>query len=239
MVESSRAFAMPVMCSTAMTKPCPPTSGIVMAKGGGGNASAPPSAPATTGSSSKTPSQTKRPDTQENDVASTKTSDGPAIDYTALPAALDAQYEALDEDSALRPTIIKVGKTWTLKSQDGPLSDPKTSNMGAEPQKTSKNAAFDLLDALTRSGAISVDCASLHIVLAATHCFDLTLMDSIVKGNVNPIEKVERSQLIMCTTIQGKPASALIDDAHVGRIGKYSPMLIEDASDGDDGASKS
>ena len=32
-----------------------------------------------------------------------------------------------------------------------------------------RSAAFDLLDALSLSGEITVDCAELHIVVAATH----------------------------------------------------------------------
>jgi hypothetical protein len=31
------------------------------------------------------------------------------VDLTQIPKQLDAQFEALDEDSALRPTVIKTG----------------------------------------------------------------------------------------------------------------------------------
>jgi hypothetical protein len=36
------------------------------------------------------------------------------------------------------------------------------------------------------------------------------VMDSVVQENMNPIEKVLRSTLIMATTIQGQPVQALI-----------------------------
>ena len=39
------------------------------------------------------------------------------VDYTKIPKQLDAKFEELDEDSALRPTIIKPGTLWTHKSQ--------------------------------------------------------------------------------------------------------------------------
>jgi len=95
-------------------------------------------------------------------------------------------------------------------------------------KKTEKDAAFDLLDALTKSGAISVDHASLHIVVAATHCFDKTVMETIVQDNMNPIDKVERSTLIMATTVHQQPASALIRDAQLPRVKAASPMLFVD-----------
>ena len=39
--------------------------------------------------------------------------------------------------------------------------------------------------------------ASLHIVMAATHGFDKTVVETVVQDNVSPIEKVERSTLIL------------------------------------------
>ena len=43
-----------------------------------------------------------------------------------------------------------------------------------------------------RSGSLAVEDASLHVVVAATHCFDKTLVDTLVEENVNPIEKAPR-----------------------------------------------
>merc|ERR1712137_44894 len=89
-----------------------------------------------------------------------------------------------------------------------------------EQQTKEKNKAFDLLDALSRSGTLQIDCASFHVVVAATHCFDQTLLDTVVKDNVNPIEKVERSALIVSSTIHEESPEQLIKDEHLKRIKK-------------------
>ncbi|MCC6997853.1 MAG: hypothetical protein IT370_24775 [Deltaproteobacteria bacterium] len=146
-------------------------------------------------------------------------------DYTKLPAELDRKFEALDDDGALRPTIINPGDQWTRSSQKGLLTAPTLAMLRAKEQKDEKNRAFDLLDALTKSGALPIDHASLHVVLAATHCFDRTLVDTVIQGNVNPIEKVERSLLIVATTLHRRPAVDLLADDQRERFLTYSPRL--------------
>eukprot|EP00041_Stephanoeca_diplocostata_P016418 m.323553 g.323553 ORF g.323553 m.323553 type:complete len:226 (-) comp20359_c5_seq1:1024-1701(-) len=49
------------------------------------------------------------------DVVADDTSDGTEIDFTQVPTILDKQFERLDLDSALHPTIINVGSMWTRK----------------------------------------------------------------------------------------------------------------------------
>ena len=115
---------------------------------------------------------------------------------------------------------------WDKRSQAGLLATPTSNSLGADQQAAEKSAAFDLLDALTRSGALAIEHASLHVIIAATHCFDQSLLDTVVKRNVNPIERVERSTLIMAATINGVPAAELIQDNQLERVATFSPMLI-------------
>jgi hypothetical protein len=105
------------------------------------------------------------------------------------------------------------------------MSEPTTALLTATELNDAKQATFELLDALTRSGALVMESASLHVVIAATHCFDKSLMDTVVQGNVNPIERVERSAVIMATTIHRLPASALLSDMEVQRVLSCSPQL--------------
>lgn len=185
-----------------------------------------------------TPAQPPKPPSSSSTVApSGDHSEAPSqdgVDYTRIPAELDAKFERLDDDGALRPTIINTGDLWTRVAQRGLLSDPETEHLFDDEQETEKRRAFDLLDALTKSGALAVDHASLHVVLAATHCFDKTLVDTVVKGNVNPIEKVERSLVIAATTVHQLPARALVADEQHERFFSYAPKLaLEDGSRSD------
>ena len=74
----------------------------------------------------------------------------------------------------------------------------------------------------------------MHVVIAATHCFDKTLVNTIIQDNVNPIEKVERSSLIVASTIHNTTPAALIAPEQLERVATYSPMLIADSDEKDD-----
>ncbi|CAJ1376055.1 unnamed protein product [Effrenium voratum] len=147
-------------------------------------------------------------------------------DYTQVPQQMDAQFEQLDPDSALRPTIITPGKAWRKRSQAALLAEPKTQPLDPDTQKREKEAAFDLLDAITKSGALPLSHASMHIVVAATHCFDKTVTETVIQDNINPIEKVERSSLIMASTVHQQPAAALINGSQTQRVMGSSPQLF-------------
>lgn len=150
-----------------------------------------------------------------------------ARDLTKVPGELDAAYEALDRDSALRPTIITPGATWRKKAYASLLSRAATdTTLGKTEQESARAAAFDLLDALSRSGALPLRHAALHVLLGATHCFEESLMDTLVKKDINPIERVERSQLIMAQTLHGRPAADMLARAELPRVAAHSAHLF-------------
>lgn len=158
----------------------------------------------------------------------------------------------------LSATVINTGDRWTKRSQASLLKKPTSSSLNQEAQKTERTKAFDLLDALSRSGALPIACAELHVMVAATHCFDKSLIATVVQDNVNPIEKLERSSLIVASTIHGVPfgkhtqpqnnlisrevsdrllgvaAEMLKDEAQQQRVATYSPNLfpaLEESAD--------
>mmetsp|Transcript_37829 Transcript_37829/g.100542 ORF Transcript_37829/g.100542 Transcript_37829/m.100542 type:complete len:938 (+) Transcript_37829:111-2924(+) len=105
-----------------------------------------------------------------------------SVDYTRLPAEMDRKFEKLDVGNALRPTILKAGEAWTLRAQPSLLAPPAAPRtLRAEEQRSERGRALDLIDALTRSGALSLEDATLHVVLAATHGFDKGLVDTVVQ----------------------------------------------------------
>jgi hypothetical protein len=144
-----------------------------------------------------------------------------------VPGQLDSTFSRLDLDGALRATKILPAERWTKKSQKALLASPTESTLNKDDQTAERKRAFDLLDALSRSGALTIECASLHVMVAVTHCFTKSLVDTVVQDNVNPIEKVERSSLIVASAIHGTPAAELIQTDHVDRVRLHSALLLE------------
>lgn len=75
---------------------------------------------------------------------------------------------------------------------------------------------------------LALEQASVHVIVAATHCFAKTLIDVVVQDNVNPIEKVERTSLIVASTIHSLPAEELVKPDQLDRVKQYSPGLFRD-----------
>ena len=171
--------------------------------------------------------QQQQPSTAAGTSSGTSAAAEVELDYTALPATLDKVFETHDPDSAVRATKLSLGQEWTRTRRDGLLSKPATASLMDVEQKTEMVQAMDLLDALTRSGALAVDCADLHVVLAATHCFDDTLVETVIRKNTNPIESVERTTLAMASAVHGVPAKELVASSQLQRVATCSPALMQ------------
>ena len=214
-------------CSAPAPSSAPPPGGAPPPPPASAPAPAPAPTPAPPAPSAEVPATepAKKPD-QPQQVAESNTAADGVYDISALPQVLEKRYEALDEESCLRPTILKTQGAWRKRFQKTLLSKEETTTLAKDAQKKEKDRAFDLLDALTRSGALSVEDAALHVVVAATHCFDKTLMDTLVQDNVNPIEKVERSALIAASAVHNLAVASLLRGDNAARVKEHSPKLF-------------
>lgn len=90
--------------------------------------------------------------------------------YLGVPNRIDSEFEIHDVDKAIRPIITKVQDKWTktskksITSKDGQISTLLTDDLVKE-----RNKAFDLLDALSRSGLFhpSYPTATIHFILVS------------------------------------------------------------------------
>eukprot|EP00750_Incisomonas_marina_P027551 INCI6203.8.p1 GENE.INCI6203.8~~INCI6203.8.p1 ORF type:complete len:711 (-),score=126.31 INCI6203.8:177-2309(-) len=140
------------------------------------------------------------------------------LDYTKLPGKLDANLDSLAIFQSVRTTKIKLSNRWMKSSQRGLLSKPIQSTVLEEHQRAERCRAFDLLDALSKSGALALKNCTLHLVMAATHVFDLDLLHTIAQDNINPIARVEMSELILASTIFSIPPEELVIDSERERV---------------------
>lgn len=155
-------------------------------------------------------------------------------DFTLIPKLLDAKLEKIDTDGALRSTIIKAGTSnWKRMRQANLLVAPTLSILSTDDIEHEKKKAFDLLDAISRSGTLAIDCSELHIIVGVSHCFENDIMGSVVQDNVNPIEKVERSSVILASCIHHdqvlttNPQQLLEDTTDITRLSNSFPGLFE------------
>lgn len=170
--------------------------------------------------------ETVQPPSDHNDHVSLWTEEA---DFTVIPKILDDRMSRLDTDNALRSTIIKAGPTWQMARQENLLASMKTGPLSATDVEEEKKKAFDLLDAISRSGSLPIESSELHVVVGVAHCFDNDVMGSIIQDNINPIEKVERSALLIASTVYGQPPAMLVNrEDEVQRLTSTFPALFSE-----------
>ena len=94
--------------------------------------------------------------------------------------------------------------------------------------KSESNKAFDLLDAISRSGSLPIAYSDLHVVVCVTHCFEKDIMATVVEDNVNPIEKLEMSTLLLGSAIHGPtPLELIAEEPDRIRFQSSFPLMLE------------
>ncbi|EJK49929.1 hypothetical protein THAOC_31144, partial [Thalassiosira oceanica] len=150
------------------------------------------------------------------------------VDFTLIPKQLDQLVERKVDAASLRSTTIKTSSNWTRNRQMNLLSKPERHSLDTDGIRREKSKAFDLLDALSRSGSLAIAHSELHVVVAMTHCFEKDLMGTVIRDNVNPIEKIECSTLLLASAVHGVSARELVCDANeLRRLRMTTPRLLE------------
>src|SRR3989338_367700 len=122
-------------------------------------------------------------------------------DLMSLPALLDAQIGRLDASNAMRSTIIKPAKTWQRSRQASLLAKPADESLGSDALVSERHRAFDLLDALSRSGTLPFEHCQLHVIPATTYDFSSSLINAVVQGNINPLDCLDRALFITSSVL--------------------------------------
>ena len=155
-----------------------------------------------------------------------------AIDFTAVPMILDAAIEQYAQGASLRSTTIKLSDWWTRNRQDNLLVQPTAAVLHSDDLKTERNKAMDLLDALSRSGSLPIPFSELHVIVSVTHCFEHDIIQTIIQDNINPIEKLEQTTLLVGSAIYGVPACELISNREdLLRLKGYFPALLGETTE--------
>merc|ERR1739848_637993 len=139
-------------------------------------------------------------------------------DFMAIPKILDKAIELHDRNAAIRSTTIETNNNWTRISQKNLLSKSVEERLSEDAVATETSRAFDLLDAMSRSGSLSIPASELHVVICATHRFEKSVMETVLLDNVNPIEKLELSTLLMASTILNTPVHDLVGGSSLERL---------------------
>ncbi len=119
----------------------------------------------------------EEPNQVTNNREACHTSSG--VGFLSLPAALEA---ALENAPFMRPCILRVEAGW-------------------DKDKRRRNECVDLLEALSKSGVVTLDHAEIHIVHSSCHVFAENCIDCIVRSNVDLLDVFDNAVQVIQTTI--------------------------------------
>jgi hypothetical protein len=134
----------------------------------------------------------------------------PLIDFTVIPKILDQQLEKHDTEGSLKSTILKVGEPWERLRKENLLVAPRRSYLSDRDREAEKHKAMDLLKALSRSGSLPIIQSELHVIVSMSHCFDKNIVETVIEDNANPIQKVEKSMLMLGSVVHGMDKEKLL-----------------------------
>jgi hypothetical protein len=128
---------------------------------------------------------------------------------------LNVKLAAL-QSKQLQQVRIETGQVWS-KRNTLLLKGPAEELDKAERAVNRKNA-MDLLDALSRSGSLPLQFAELHAMVGVSHCFSQSLIDTLVKSNIDPIKQVSDSMALLASIIHNTPVHDIVRKKTTGKL---------------------
>lgn len=210
-----------------MIEPTSYPSGLFAAEEEAAGRSAPSSSTTSIPQESTAPLETKTSQRRDSDRRTLEEDSAIWYDVTSLPNAIQEEVESKAQlGSLIRPSIITPGDMWTMQSHANLFAGASTRMISIDQQRAEKLKTFGLLDALTKSGALQIDGATIHVIVASVHMFDENVMDTIVQSNINPIEKLEISGLLLASVVHRAPVEELVKNSDVlDRVRHHFPSL--------------
>lgn len=110
------------------------------------------------------------------------------------------------------PTLLFPGYPWELSRCASIISRPQKYTLDSSQISEETSTVFHILKNVLSvlDGPGSFDC-DLHIVQTTTHYFDHTLMDTIVKGNINPIDPIQNTTERIASSIHQQHVNNLLN----------------------------
>jgi hypothetical protein len=157
-------------------------------------------------------------DGQDDDVGAKQ---GGNFDIMAIPGRLDAACGRAEARGAvMRAAVLRLGPVWSGVMPTSVLDKaPATQALDRADQDAARRAAFDLLDALSRGGAVPLRHAAVHVLVGTTVSFEDSLMDTVIQRNINPIDRAERATLALLEAVHTRPVAQLVAPQHAARLG--------------------
>lgn len=119
-----------------------------------------------------------------------------------------------EETSTIEAMILHPSGHWTRKRLENLVTGKiRSESLGQAKLDEERTQAFDLLDLLTLSGGSPLDVpgqVSLHVIAPLTHHFARSLVDSVVMGNINPVDELDWTLSTVAATIHNRNISEVI-----------------------------
>jgi hypothetical protein len=151
-------------------------------------------------------SEKEEKEEEEEDVV-TKKEEEEQENLSQIGSKLNSMLDRAD-CSSINQTVISVAaaESWTRQDWgDGFLAQCRETALGSELQRAEKNKVFDFLEVISNGGISPFEeGAALHVIVAAVHSYQQSIVETVVQENKDPISEMEREWDVFTSVIGGE-----------------------------------